>query len=87
MGRTATIESSPEIRAKSAHSREQFRERFGHSFDPKGYYGHPFFGFNCQKCGVHISLVRPTRWLESEHKGNFPGLALPEFSGLKSGVL
>ena len=65
---------------------EDFRRRFGHPFGSVGYHGHPCFRYNCRKCGVHISLVRPRRWLKAERKGNFPGLALPEFAGLKAGT-
>ena len=65
---------------------EDFRQRFGHPFDTAGYHGHPCFGYNCRRCGIHISLVRPRRWLEAERKGNFPGVALPEFASLKAGM-
>ncbi len=86
MGTAAAIEKSHAGRAGIDRFMEDFRRRFDHPFDSAGYHGHPFFGYNCHKCGVHISLVRPRRWLEAECKGNFPGLALPEFAGLKTGT-
>ena len=86
MGTAATIEKSHETGARFAHSREEFERRFGHKFDSSGYHGHPFFGYNCRECGIHISLVRPERWLKAEKLGNFPGLNLPEFAELKAGI-
>ena len=65
---------------------EDFRRRFGHPFETAGYHGHPCFGYNCRRCGIHISLVRPRRWLKAERKGEFLGLALPEFTSLKAGM-
>ena len=90
MGRAVTIEKTSgrptDIQARRKARDLELLGKFGHKHDSSGYRGHPFFGYNCRDCGVHISLVRPTRWLEAERKGTFPGLALPEFKGLKAGV-
>ncbi len=62
---------------------EDFRWRFGHLFDSAGYHGHPCFGYNCRRCGIHISLVRPRRWLEAECKGNFRDWHYRSLPGLR----
>ncbi len=86
MSKGATIEISPVKPATNGHPGERFQERFGHPFNRQGFHGHSLYGYNCRDCGLHISLVRPRRWLEAERKGNFPGLALPEFAGFKAGT-
>jgi hypothetical protein len=85
MGQAATIEISSRKGPNPRDLREDFKRKWGHPFDRHGYKGHPFFDYNCRGCGVHISLVRPKRWFEAEKHGNFPGLALPAFAGLKAG--
>ena len=85
MGTVEILDKTSVARAKLKRFREEFRAKFGHGYDPAGFHGHPFFGYNCRDCGVHISLVRPERWLKAEHDGNFPGRRLPEFAGLKAG--
>ncbi len=35
----------------------KFKEKFGHVYDPQGYHGHPFFGYHCYGCGIHISHI------------------------------
>jgi hypothetical protein len=81
MGKTGAIEKRPAktttIQARREQRDREFRDRFGHPYDLKGYRGHTFYGYNCQNCGIHISLVGTKRWLKSECKGNFPGLKLP----------
>ncbi|MBI3895102.1 MAG: hypothetical protein HY313_04145 [Acidobacteria bacterium] len=86
MRKAVTIENLPEVRAKSAHFREEFQKKFGHPFDPLGYHGHPFFGYNCRDCGIHISFASPKRWLAAEKHGKFPGLDLPEVADLRAGI-
>ncbi len=75
-----------DIKARREQRDWEFIGQFGHPYDNRGYHGHSFYGYNCRKCGVHISLVRPRRWLEAERNGKFPGLALPEFASLKAGM-
>ena len=87
MGQTSVAErESKETCGAHRIPKERFQERFGHPYNPRGYQGHPFYGYNCRDCGVHISLVRPTRWLKAEHQWKFPGVDLPEFAGLRAGV-
>ena len=37
--------------------RLQFKEKFGHAYDPQGFHGHPLFGYHCYGCGIHISRI------------------------------
>ena len=50
-----------ELTAKATISAErlrvQFKEKFGHAYDPRGYHGHPLFGYHCYGCGIHISRI------------------------------
>ena len=48
MGRGEKMAKTPSKTASTLKSRDalklEFKEKFGHSYDPKGYGGHPFFG-------------------------------------------
>ena len=58
--------------AKSKANRETFQAEFGHGYDPAGFRGHTFYGYNCRECGIHIGMVSNTKgW--AKHKGVWPG--------------
>ena len=52
---------TPSKTASTLKSRDalmlEFKEKFGHAYDPNGYGGHPFFGSHCYGCGIHISQI------------------------------
>lgn len=70
MGKGKKMAKTPEVGAKFGQSgkllRAEFKEKFGHSYDPKGYGGHPFFGSNCYGCGIHISQVTGKKSLREQ---------------------
>lgn len=54
----------------------EFMVKFGHAYLKNGYHGHWCYSYNCRECGIHISLITPGGWPESEKHGKFPGREL-----------
>ena len=52
---------TPLIEASTLKSRDalmlEFKEKFGHAYDPRGYHGHPLFGYHCYGCGIHMGQI------------------------------
>ena len=44
----------------------EFNRKFGHSFDRFGYHGHPFFGYHCYGCGIHITRIAANKGLREQ---------------------
>ena len=44
----------------------KFKEKFGHSYDPGGYHGHPLCGYHCYGCGIHISWITANKGLREQ---------------------
>jgi len=61
MGRGEKMAKNPERTAKMRESQQalkaEFKEKFGHAYDPQGYHGHPLFGYHCYGCGIHITKI------------------------------
>ncbi len=61
MGRGEKMAKTPLIEASMLKSRDalkvQFKEKFGHAYDPQVYHGHPLFGYHCYGCGIHITKI------------------------------
>ena len=70
MGRGEKMAKTPSKTASTLKSRDalklEFKEKFGHSYDPKGYGGHPFFGSHCYGCGIHISRIIANKGLRGQ---------------------
>jgi len=46
--------------------RAEFKRKFGHGYDAQGYHGHPFYGYRCYGCGIHISQVTANKGLRGQ---------------------
>ena len=61
MGKGKKMAKTPSKTASTLKSREalklKFKEKFGHAYDPMANGGHPFFGYHCYGCGIHISRI------------------------------
>ncbi len=61
MAQAQKMANTPSKTASTLKSRDalmlEFKEKFGHAYDPKGYYGHPLFGYRCYGCGIHIIRI------------------------------
>ncbi len=61
MAQAQKMANTPSKTASTLKSRDalmlEFKEKFGHAYDPRGYYGHPLFGYHCYGCGIHISQI------------------------------
>ena len=67
---------TPLIEASMLKSREalkvQFKEKFGHAYDPRGYHGHPLFGYHCYGCGIHINKITENKGIQEQLELNVP---------------
>ncbi len=61
IGRSQKMAKTPSKTASTLKSRDalmlEFKEKFGHTYDPNGYGGHPLFGYHCYGCGIHVSQI------------------------------
>ena len=61
MGKAEKMANTPSKTASTLKSRDalmlEFKEKFGHTYDPGGYHGHPLFGYHCYGCGIHVSKI------------------------------
>ena len=70
MAQAQKMAKTPERTAKLRESQRvlkaKFKEKFGHVYDTHGYHGHPFFGYHCYGCGIHISRIAANRGLREQ---------------------
>ena len=61
MAQAQKMAQTPSKTASTLKSRDalmlEFKEKFGHTYDPRGFHGHPLFGYHCYGCGIHISQI------------------------------
>ena len=61
IGKGKKMANTPSKTASTLKSRDalmlEFKEKFGHTYDPRGHHGHSLFGYHCYGCGIHISRI------------------------------
>ncbi len=61
MAQAQKMANTPSKTASTLKSRDalmlEFKRKFGHTYDPRGYHGHPLFGYTCYACGIHIIRI------------------------------
>ena len=70
MEKAQKMANTPSKTASTLKSRDalmlEFKEKFGHAYDPRGYHGHPLFGYTCYGCGIHICQIAANKSLHEQ---------------------